>query len=165
MSESLFLFYRCIDLYNFLDSTCKLYHTIFVFLCLTYFTKYSLGLSILMQTVIFHLFCGWVIFHIFLSQSSIDGSLHCFRVLALVNSASLNIWERVSVQIKALLFPDTCSGMGLLDPMIALIFSFLRNPHMVFHSGCTILHSTNSVQGFPFLHTLPNIYDFYIFWR
>ena len=32
---------------------------------------------------------------------------------------------------------------------------FLRNIHIVFHSGCTI--PINSVQGFPFLHFLSNI--------
>ena len=38
------------------------------------------------------------------------------------------------------------------------ISSFLRNLHTVLHSGCTSLHSHNSVKGFPFLHTLSSIY-------
>ena len=38
------------------------------------------------------------------------------------------------------------------------IFSFLRNLHGVFHSVVPIYISTNSVGGFPFLHTLSCIY-------
>ena len=37
------------------------------------------------------------------------------------------------------------------------ISSFLRTLHTVFHSGCTIYIPTNSVGGFPFLHTLSSV--------
>ena len=37
------------------------------------------------------------------------------------------------------------------------IFNFLSNLQIVFHSGCTNYIPTNSVGGFPFLHTLLNI--------
>ena len=38
------------------------------------------------------------------------------------------------------------------------IFSFFEEPPYCFHSGCTIYISTDSVGGFPFLHTLSSIH-------
>ena len=43
-------------------------------------------------------------------------------------------------------------------------FNYLRDLHTVFHNGCTNLHSTNSVQEFPFLHILANVCYFCSFW-
>ena len=37
------------------------------------------------------------------------------------------------------------------------IFSFIRHLHTFLYSGCTNLHSNNSVSGFPFLYTLSSI--------
>ena len=63
-SVSLFLLYLYSHLLCFLDSTYKWYHTVFVFLCLTYFTKHN--------TLSFHPYCckwqnfifyGYVLFY------------------------------------------------------------------------------------------------------
>ena len=43
------------------------------------------------------------------------------------------------------------------------IFSFLKSLHSVLHSGCTNLHSLNSIGGLPFLHTLSSIFLF-VWW-
>ena len=74
MSMSLFLFCKQVCLYNILGSTYKWYRT-FVLLWLT-------SLSVIVS-----------IYHIFFIQSSVDGHLGCFYVLAVVNSAAVNIGD------------------------------------------------------------------------
>ena len=57
-----------------------------------------------------------------------------------------------------------CPTVGLLSYMAVLFPVFLRNLSTVLHSGCTSLHSHNSVREFPFLHTFSSIYCFVDFW-
>ena len=100
----------------------------------------------------FNPFYGEVIFHcasththtrtrIFLTQLSVDGHMGCFCILAVVNSAVMNIGLRVSFQIEFLCFLDICPRVGLLGNVVALFFSILRNLLTLLHSRCTNLHS------------------------
>ena len=95
-------------------------------------------------------------YHSVIIHSSADGQLGCFHVLAIINSAVMNIGVHVSLSdlVSSVCMPRS----GIAGSYGSSISSFLRNLHTVLHSGCTSCIPTNSVRGFPFLHTLSSIY-------
>ena len=84
-------------------------------------------------------------YHIFFIHSFVDGQLVCFHVLAVVNSAAVNIGVHESFWITVF------SGYvpyAIAELYGSSIFSFLRNLHTVLHHDFSNYIPTNKKATF-----------------
>ena len=94
-------------------------------------------------------------YHNFLICLSADGHLGWFHVLAIINSAVMNIGVHMSLSI---LVSSVCvTGVGLLGHMAVLFPIFYGISTLFSIVAVLVCIPTNSVRGFPFLHTLSSI--------
>ena len=92
-------------------------------------------------------------------HSSLDGHLDSSYVLAIVNSAAMNIG--VHVPLQTMVFSGYLPRNGTAGSYGSSIFKFLKDLHTVLQNAAPIYIPINSIGGFPFLHIFSSIINIF----
>ena len=79
-------------------------------------------------------------YHILFIHSYADGHLGGFHLLTIVHNVAMNTVAQISLQISAFNSFGYIFRSKIVRSYSNSIFNFLRNCHIVFYSGYTILH-------------------------
>ena len=113
-----------------------------------------------------------------LLYSLVEGYLGSIHISATVNNAAINMWVHVCLQISVFLgffWGGDITWSEIAGADVSSSFSFLRNIHRVFHSGCTSSHCHQEHTRDPIFAHLPlysfvfskfffNLLYFWLFW-
>lgn len=101
-------------------------------------------------------------YHFFIIPSLVDGPLHCFQTLAVVNNVPVNKRVHISLQISVFRFFGLIPRSRITESNGISILNLLRSLHLLSIIVIPVYIPTSSAQGFPSLHILANTY--YLFY-
>ena len=101
--------------------------------------------------------CEYILYFLYLS---VDGHLGCLCILAIVNTAEMNMWMQVSIcDDESTFLLGMYLELELLDHIVVLFLISWQTSILFSIVAAPIFIPTNSVQGFSFLYILANIYS------